>query len=198
MTLQYLCKLKRAFFFQLDPSVLFYPIKSTTAQCKIIGRLCKIKDTNHLNSLKDEEFYDRLRGLVDGEGCFIISSLGNNFSFRFIICMHKDETPMINYIAERLKVGSVHVKSRDVNYIVSSRSDLEKIYIIFDQYPLNTSKNLNYLKFKKGYNLYHNRKSSGRDIKEVVYEIINLKNQMNSNRIDFKQTEDHSIKISPY
>lgn len=52
------------------------------------------------------------------------AKLAPNFSFRFIICMHKDETPMINYIAERLKVGSVQVKSRDVNYIVSSRSDL--------------------------------------------------------------------------
>lgn len=151
-------------FFQLDSSVLFDPLKSTMAQCMIIGPLCKIKkDTNHLNSLKDEEFYEWLRGLVDGEGCFIISSLGGeapNFSFRFIICMHKDETPMINYIAERLKVGSVHVKSRDVHYIVSSRSDLEKIFRIFGEYPLNTSKNLNYLMFKKGYNLYQNRKSS--------------------------------------
>lgn len=105
---------------------------------------------------------------------------------------------MINYIAERLKVGSVYVKSRDVNYTVSSKSDLEKIFSIFDKYPLNTTKNLNYLMFKKGYNLYHVRKSSGWETKEIVNEIINLKNQMNQKRIYFKQPKDHCIKISPY
>lgn len=76
---------------------------------------------------------------------------------RFHIYLHKDDTNMLNYIARRLKVGSVHVGNRFTSYVVKSQSDLLKSIKIFDKIRLNTSKNLNFLMFKKGSELYFNR-----------------------------------------
>ena len=51
--------------------------------------------------------------------------------------------------------------------------------------------------WKKGYELYYNRTS--RNISpQLAQQIIKLKDQMNKQRVDFKQPEDHQIKITPY
>lgn len=150
-----------------------------------------------LNSLSEENFYEWFRGLVDGEGCFMIKRSNNSFVFRFDIYMHRDDTGMLKYIADRLGVGRVYQGNRFSSYVVSSRIDLIKIINIFDNYPLNTTKNLNYLIFKKGYELYTNRKTSFVTA-ELASEIQELKAQMNKKRVNFEQPLAHQIKITPY
>lgn len=48
---------------------------------------------------------------MDGEGCFIIivrkNKSGYNFNFKFQIFLHKDDTPMLEIIKQKLKVGKV-------------------------------------------------------------------------------------------
>lgn len=68
--------------------------------------------------------------------------------------MHKDDAPMLKYICKRLKVGSVYVYDRFAVYYVTSKKDMQKIFAIFDKSPLNTSKHLNSLEFKKAFHLY--------------------------------------------
>jgi hypothetical protein len=139
---------------------------------------------------------------VDGEGCFMIVKRSNKgFVFRFDIYMRtlrvRDDTNMLKYIAQRLGVGRVYEGNRYTSYIVSSRSDLIKIFNVFDNYPLNTTKYLNYLMFKKGYDLYTNRKTSG--VSEKLHqEIVELKDKMNKKRVNFEQPVGHHIKITPY
>jgi hypothetical protein len=53
---------------------------------------------------------------------------------------------MLNYICNRLKVGKVIERDHFATYYVRS-ADVLKIIDIFDNYPLNTSKHLNYLAF---------------------------------------------------
>jgi len=67
--------------------------------------------------------------------------------------MHKDEASMLKAICERLKVGRVNVGAQFATFIVSSEEDLLNIFSIFDKTSLNTFKNLNYLCFRKGYQL---------------------------------------------
>jgi CCR4-NOT transcriptional regulation complex NOT5 subunit len=76
-----------------------------------------------------------------------------NFSFRFVINMHKDDASMLYTIAKYLKVGSIYESNHFVAYTVFNKMDLLKIFNIFYETPLNTSKNLNYLAFKKAYYL---------------------------------------------
>ena len=103
---------------------------------------------------------------------------------------------MLKYIANKLGIGNVYVREHFANFSVNSKKDLLTIINIFDKYPLNTSKNLNYLLWKKGYELYYNRKIL--DIKNLTEELVNLKNQMNKKRNDFKQPENHRVNITPY
>lgn len=152
---------------------------------------------NSINLLTDEQFHEWFRGLVDGEGSFSIVPTKNIFYFKFTIYMHKDDAPVLEAIAFRLKVGYVNIGEHFASYSVTSKQDLIKIFSIFDKFPLNTSKNLNYLMLKKGYELYFNRQNSGQISSEVANEIIALKDQMNRKRIQFKHP-GHRIIITSY
>lgn len=115
----------------------------------------------------------------------------------FSICLHKDEYPLLEYVAQRLEVGHISVGQKSVNYTVSSKGHLLKIFAILDKQSLNTSKNLNYIVFRKAYDLYFNRVSIkvSLELREILIE---LKGQMNRSRIDFNQPKGHSISISRY
>jgi len=104
---------------------------------------------------------------------------------------------LLNYIAQRLGVGNLSERENNVNYTVSSKNDLIKIFSILDKQSLNTSKNLNYIVFRQAYDLYFNRESIKVSM-ELRKIIIDLKNQMNTNRTDFNQPEGHSIHITRY
>jgi len=69
---------------------------------------------------------------------------------------------------------------------------------IFDKSPLNTSKHLNYLVFKKAFHLYFNKDWLKVDFPKLRKEILTLKDSMNKKRICYKQPVDHCIKITPY
>lgn len=150
-----------------------------------------------LNSLSDEDFSEWLRGFVDAEGNFFIQIIENRFKLIFTLCLHKDETPLLKYVAQRLGVGNLSVGEKAVSYTISSKNDLLKIFSIFDKRPFNTSKNLNYIIFRQAYDLYFNRESI-KVSTELQKIMIDLKNQMNKNRIDFNQPKGHSIHITHY
>ena len=94
-------------------------------------------------------------------------------------------------------VGNISIKNNTVNYTVSSKDALLKIFNVFDKRSLNTIKNLNYIMLRQGYDLYFNRKSL-KVSKELREEILDLKNQMNKKRIDFNQPKGHFINITRY
>lgn len=64
---------------------------------------------------------------------------------------------------------------------------------IFSQNPLNTTKHLNFLDFKRAYLIYTNKDSSRGELKEIV---ANIKSQMNVNRTDYALGKDHVIKVT--
>ena len=109
-------------------------------------RVCSVvqvnQDNQHLlnnelltpksSGFSDEDFYEWFRGLVDGEGCFIIQSRNNNyFLFKFVVYMHRDDAPMLKYIANRLGVGNVNVREDFADFSVTSKKDLLTIINLF-------------------------------------------------------------------
>ena len=127
---------------------------------------------------------------------FFIQVFEDRFKFIFTLCLHKDETPLIKYVTQRLGIGNLYVNEKNVNYSISRKDHLLKIFNILDKKSLNACKNLNYIAFKQAYDLYFNRGSTA--IKELREKIINLKSKMNKNRVDFQQPEGHSICITRY
>lgn len=66
---------------------------------------------------------------------------------------------------------------------------------MFEQFPLNGVKFLDYLDFKKAFFLF-NRRSSVLDLQDLYSNVIKLKDGMNDKRINFILPEYHQIRIT--
>ena len=101
------------------------------------------------NKISDFDFYDWFRGFTDGEGSFTINikSLNGNYSsirFVFQIFLHKDDAPLLNIIQKKLNIGKVYIFEHFTSFTVTSQKEIPEIIKIFDNFPLNTSKHLNF------------------------------------------------------
>jgi len=75
----------------------------------------------------------------------------NNFSFRFAIRLHVDDRKVLEFI--QAKLGKVYTSLYTSTFIVNN-IEVTCIIYIFQMYPLNTQKYLNFVYFKKAYQLY--------------------------------------------
>lgn len=101
---------------------------------------------------------------------------------------------MLYFIKEVLGTGKVITSGNLARFSITSIKGIEKIINIFTEYPLNTTKLLNFLSFQKAYELYTSSKSK----EEVAESIIELKNTMNNKRTDFQMPTDYKPKITSY
>lgn len=90
-------------------------------------------------------------------------------------------------------MGNINVTDEECRLVVSDKEGIRKLISIFDKYNLNTTKYLDYLDFKKAFNLYHSR--NGVLTEELKGKLIKLKSGMNTNRINFDMPSNH-IKIT--
>lgn len=123
---------------------------------------------------------------------------GNQFQFNFEISLHKDDIGAIKHIHNSLGIGKVYIKKNKATFIVRSLGEIKIILDIFSHNPLNTTKHLNFLDFKRAYLAYTQKDSSlpsggGGELKEIVAII---KSQMNKNRTDYALGPDHVIKVT--
>jgi hypothetical protein len=141
-------------------------------------------------------FYEWFTGLTDGEGSFNISIRNTqNFSFSFEITMHIDEEDLLKFIQQTLEVGKVSLSGNTARFSVNRREDIANIISIFIKYPLQSTKYLNFLSFKKAFELYG---SSSRKSQELFEEISKIKANMNTLRTDFSEMETRKFSITPY
>ena len=143
-------------------------------------------------------FLEWLRGLTDGEGNFYIRRRSKDtpaYSFKYSIGTHIDDIDMLYFIRDTLGIGKVFTTGKVAQYEVYDLKNVQRIIEIFTQYPLNTTKLLNFLDFKRAYELYKgpNRKSSA-----VTQEIANIKQGMNTTRVSFDMPKGYQPRITPY
>lgn len=143
-----------------------------------------------------DNFYEWFCGLTDGESSFYIKSTGSRtFSFRFQICLHKDDLEMLKFIQKTLGMGRIFTSRSQSYYDVTKQEDLAKIIDIFDNFPLNTHKHFNFLDLKKAYELYV---SSKEKTLGMALEINTIRKGMNTQRSYFGITESRKFRITPY
>lgn len=151
---------------------------------------------NKLIELKiDNKFLEWFRGFTDGEGSFSIEKSGlNNFIFKFSIHLHMGDIRALEYIKEMLGIGNIYIsKNKDkVKFVVHKQKDIQFIIDIFSNYSLNTIKHLNFIDFKKAFELYSNSKQKI----HVLDQITNIQNGINFKRTNFKN--NNPFKITPY
>ena len=69
--------------------------------------------------------------------------------------------------------------------MVSNQIELKLLIDIFSKYDLNTTKYLNFLSFRKAFELYTSSKTKSPQLME---EIKHIKNDMNKLRVEFLKT----------
>ena len=138
-------------------------------------------------------FYEWFCGLADAESSFYIKVKPKSVEFEFKIALHKDDLPVLLFIKEKLGIGKIDTSLNMASFRVGKLNELIFLLEIFEKFPLNSTKYLNYLDFKKGIKLYIKSKSSSTI--EIIY---NLKSRMNTKRTDFTLPESHQLRITPY
>lgn len=147
----------------------------------------------HLETLSMRNFYEWFSGFVDAEGSFYIA-IGRNCAFRFQINLHKDDINVLYYIHKTLGFGEVRSYHNFSSFTVTRLKDIALLLKIFDQYPLQGSKWLNYRDFSKAFDLYLNSDRGA----ETLKDILKIKKGMNRLRSDFTMPNDKEIRITPY
>lgn len=148
--------------------------------------------------ITDSEFNQWFTGFTDGEGHFFISiSPSNVISFAFKIKLHIDDLGVLEFIKNRLNCGTIIVgKDNSAQFYLTKIRDISTILIpLFEKFPLNGIKYLDYLCFKEGVSLKLNG-SIPKD--EQFRRIASLKISMNTQRVNFEMPDSHTIRITPY
>ena len=146
------------------------------------------------NSLNN--FYEWFVGFADAESSFFIKKVKQSGSeFEFKISLHVDDLEVLFFIQKTLGIGRVDTYGKFANFRVSKHQDLLILFEILDKFTLNSTKYLNYLDFKKAFELYMSSKSKLPSIIELISQI---KNGMNSQRTDFSMPKSHQLRITPY
>lgn len=119
------------------------------------------------------------------------------FEFVFRISLHKDDRNVLEYIKSTLGCGRLNTERDMLVFTISQLSAIDTILIpLFEQFPLNTTKYLDYLAFKKCFFMFKNRKTNKLNIQDLYLDIIKLKDSMNDKRVNYDLPVDHRIKIT--
>jgi hypothetical protein len=150
-------------------------------------------------SLDDKDkFLEWFRGFTDGEGHFYINIRSLTVcSFRYELHLHYDDRPLLELIKKKIGMGNVYTSAnqKTSTFLVSTLNEIRVIIEIFSKFPLNSSKHINFLSFKRAFELYttvENRSES------TLQEIAKIKKDMNSKRVEFTMPESHKPLITPY
>jgi LAGLIDADG DNA endonuclease family protein len=100
---------------------------------------------------------------------------------RFKLTQHIRDEELFSLLTDYLDCGKIYVDERSVSLIVTKFSDLsEKIVPLFDKYPVQGLKRLNYADFVKVWQLMKNRLHLTTDGVKLIRKI---KSGMNFGRI---------------
>ena len=174
--------------FALNKSFLVrnYSILSSTAESKV-------SSSTDSCDREMKNFYAWFSGFTDAEGSFYIA-ISKICSFRFQINLHKDDLNVLYYIQRLLGFGEVRLYNNYASFTVTRLKDIAQLINIFDKYPLQGSKWLNYRDFVLAFELYTNSNQSSNALKEIA----ELKNNMNRLRLDYTKPKDKIINITSY
>ena len=146
----------------------------------------------------EDGFIEWFVGICDAESNFLIrvrkDNKGNTIGFEFIfrIALHKDDKNALELIKTTLGCGKISLDRNTLVFSISKLDDIERVLIpIFEQFPLNSKKHLDYLDFKKAFFMFVNRKTSSLNKQDLFRDIVHIKDNMNDKRVNFDLPEGH-------
>lgn len=130
------------------------------------------------NSLSENKdiFNQWLVGFTDGDGTFSITRQNNTWSLIFQIGQSTYNLRVLNFIKNQLGVGTIQIEKDKTLALfrIRDRVVLESvIFPIFDKYPLLTTKQFNYDKFKRAHAILSNNSLTKSEKDVLIFEIVN-------------------------
>lgn len=159
---------------------------------------------------KKENFEQWFVGLTEGDGSFIIVYTNGYWRFKYKLSLFKPNIQLLYFIKKQLNAGSI-VKDGQSNFnmmkyhIQSHRTLKEVIFPLFDNHTFLTSKQFQYDRFKKCFDISENSNLSKEEKDKQIRELLILKcprnykasiwNQfkLNNNHSDYHSTINESF-----
>jgi len=112
--------------------------------------------------------------------------------------VHLTDKKALDYIYSNLKIGkiSVNLKTPSAIFKITRQTELKVLSAIFNHFPLNTTKYLDFLSFEQAFRLY--TENSSRNARKNIHSIIeSARGNMNTHRIDFNMpTSSNHFKVT--
>ena len=118
---------------------------------------------------EDFRFLDYFSGLIDGEGCFIITKHESRgkFNIRFSIRLRADDAQILEICRDITKIGKIYYTKGSldskslshnpfVDYIIADVNECMKLIRILDEHTLRAKKKLDYLIWRDAVMFYKN------------------------------------------
>lgn len=141
-----------------------------------------------------KKFLEWFRGFVDAEGYFAIITNRNSYSFIFGIGLHIDDLKVLEIIQQTLQIGKVYIRSDKAEFLVRRTDEVKLIIEIFTETPLNSNKQLNFLAFKKAFEIFTQTSEKDEQLRVHIEEI---RSSMNNNRLEFNWV-NRQFNITPW
>ena len=143
-------------------------------------------------------FEQWLVGFTDGDGTFHVAYHNGKWNLVYKIALSRYNLRILYYIKKELGVGKVLKDNTRGQFVIRDRKKLAKfIFPIFDKYPLLTSKQFNYLNFRKAYDILENENLSKDEKNKYLLEIKKesipkeyISNSWNKTKLLFNTKED--------
>jgi hypothetical protein len=154
---------------------------SLTRLLRFSDRAPRISTFNiNKNSLSENNniFHQWLVGFTDGHGTFSIVRKKNKWSLTFKLSQSTYNLRVLHFIKSQLGAGSISVEKGETlaNFRIRDRFALELIiFPIFDKYPLLTTKQFYYIKFKEIHAILSNGSISSSEKDTLIFNILNTK-----------------------
>ena len=151
------------------------------------------------------QFYQWFVGFSDAEASFWLQPVLNSnntikkVTWVFSIELHKDDLRVLEFIKDKLEIGNIRLYKNKCIFSVTSAEGTSQLINIFDKYNLNSTKYLDFFKYKEAFLLYQERNKesdSSSSKEELANKLMELKNTMNTKRTNTTMPLDHKIIIT--
>lgn len=201
-------KIRQYFLFTTE-----WPLTSNNLLKDLPVKLKKI-----LPSTTNREFLEWLVGFTDAEGCFRVVPNRNwaSVCLNFQIEVHIDDVEVLYKIRKALGIGNVHLgKTRPAaSFKVSKLEDIASVIIpIFNEFPLQTTKYLDFISFKDAALILLTKKKGRREgavapslpsppslrlervaLSKEILVLKKIKESMNSGRLVIDSKQENILK----
>ena len=107
---------------------------------------------------------------------------------------------VLEFIRNNIGIGNIRLYKNKCVYTVSNIEGTYLLISIFDKYNLNSTKYLDYLMYKEAFLTYIKRNELEKQLSlskvEIANKLVELKDSMNTKRINTTMPIDHKIVIT--